>query len=115
MTNKKKNDKRYQIVKKTKENMQNLGIYRNEFDATIRRYANLRLQYDDVQKSIDAKLKKSEDVSANMYKVLENYQKQLLEMENTLGLTPKGLKALQSKSMEKPKTSRLAEVLRGGI
>ena len=49
MTNKKKNDKRYQIVKKTKENMQNLGIYRNEFDATIRRYANLRLQYDDEQ------------------------------------------------------------------
>lgn len=95
--------------------MRNLGVYRTEFDATIRRYANLRLQYEDVQKQIDLNRKKSEPVSASMYKILENMQKQLLEFENTLGLTPKGLKTLQSKSMDKPQRSMLAEVLRGGI
>lgn len=115
MTDKRRNDKRYQIVKKTKENMQNLGVYRKQFDPTIRRYANLRLMYDDLNRIVEKKLKKSNEIVDKEFKQLENLQKLLIDCENTLGLTPKGLKSLQAKSMEQPKKSLLAEVLSGGI
>ncbi|MFR3430827.1 MAG: hypothetical protein ACLTTH_12410 [Holdemanella porci] len=38
-------------------------------------------------------------------------QKNLLTIETTLGLTPKGLKAIKSNGLESAKQSRLAQVL----
>ena len=42
---------------------------------------------------------------------VEALQKNLLTIETTLGLTPKGLKAIKSNGLESAKQSRLAQVL----
>ena len=115
MANRKVYDKKYQIVKKTKENMQNLGTYKKEFEPTIRRYADVRIQYDSLNKSIAKSLKNSDDIPASYFKSVDNLQKQLLVLEDTLGLTPKGLKTLQRHGLETKKVSMLEKVLSGGI
>lgn len=115
MANRKVYDKKYQIVKKTKENMQNLGTYKKEFEPTIRRYADVRIQYDSLNKSIAKSLKNSDDIPASYFKSVDNLQKQLLVLEDTLGLTPKGLKTLQRHGLETKKVSMLEKALSGGI
>lgn len=113
--NKKENDKRYYIVNKTRENMRNLGIYKKEFDPTIRRYANLRIEYEELEKTVRKRRKESEEVPVGVLKLMKDIQKELLFMEDNLGLTPKGLKQLQKNSMESPKKSLLEKVLSNGI
>ena len=113
--NKRENDKRYYIVNKTRENMKSLGIYKKEFDPTIRRYANLRIEYEELEKSVRKNRKESEVIPVNALKLMKDVQKELLIMEDNLGLTPKGLKQLQKNSMEAPKVSLLEKVLMNGI
>lgn len=113
--NKRENDKRYYIVNKTRENMKSLGIYKKEFDPTIRRYANLRIEYEELEKSVRKNRKESEVIPVNALKLMKDIQKELLIMEDNLGLTPKGLKQLQKNSMEAPKVSLLEKVLMNGI
>lgn len=115
MANRKVYDKKYQIVKKTKENMQNLGTFKKEFEPTIRRYADVRMQYDSLNRSIAKSLKNSEDIPPSYFKSIDNLQKQLLVLEDTLGLTPKGLKTLQRHGLETKKVSMLEKALSGGI
>lgn len=115
MANRKVYDKKYQIVKKTKENMQNLGTFKKEFEPTIRRYADVRIQYDSLNRSIAKSLKNSEDIPPSYFKSIDNLQKQLLVLEDTLGLTPKGLKTLQRHGLETKKVSMLEKALSGGI
>lgn len=113
--NKRENDKRYYIVNKTRENMKSLGIYKKQFDPTIRRYANLRIEYEELEKSVRKNRKESEVIPVNALKLMKDIQKELLIMEDNLGLTPKGLKQLQKNSMEAPKVSLLEKVLMNGI
>lgn len=113
--NKRENDKRYYIVNKTRENMKSLGIYKKQFDPTIRRYANLRIEYEELEKSVRKNRKESEVIPVNALKLMKDIQKELLIMEDNLGLTPKGLKQLQKNSMEAPKLSLLEKVLMNGI
>lgn len=47
-----------------------------------------------------------------LYLALETMRRELTEMENVLGLTPKGLKLLKTKGLEKKKGGALAEALR---
>lgn len=115
MANRKVYDRKYQIVKKTKENMQNLGTFKKEFEPTIRRYADVRIQYDSLNRSIAKSLKNSEDIPPSYFKSIDNLQKQLLVLEDTLGLTPKGLKTLQRHGLETKKVSMLEKALSGGI
>lgn len=113
--NQRENDKRYYIVNKTRENMKSLGIYKKQFDPTIRRYANLRIEYEELEKSVRKNRKESEVIPVNALKIMKDIQKELLIMEDNLGLTPKGLKQLQKNSMESPKISLLEKVLSNGI
>lgn len=49
-----------------------------------------------------------------LYMAIENLRKELLDLENVLGLTPKGLKAIKSKGLDAPKSSMLDKVLGNG-
>lgn len=65
---------------KVKQNMNNLGIYKPEFDDVIRVYADLLDEY-----------KKSKGGSAKAYKVTE-LRKLIKQYAETLRLTPKAYK-----------------------
>ena len=95
------------IFKETVLYMQEIGTYKKEFDVTIRRYAEMRFQYDLLyQKWFEEGCKvtetfKNKSGNENIrktaeYLAIEALQKNLLTIETTLGLTPKGLKAIKS-------------------
>lgn len=113
------------FIKETKSNMEKLNVYKAEFDTTIRRYAELRLQYEILlEKWYEDGCPTTEEYTNKagatnirktaVYMVIENIRKELLDIENILGLTPKGLKAIKSKGLDAPKTSMLDKVLSNG-
>lgn len=112
------------IYNKTVGDMRILGVFKEEFDAPVRRYAELRVQYDTltekwyengceiteeyVNKSGAKNIRKTA-----LYLSLETLRKELAEMENTFGLTPKGLKMIKTKGLEQQKESALDKMLSG--
>lgn len=99
------------------ESMQKLGVYKPEFGATIERYVALKREYDAIYKKykssgydfeVETKMgvKKSPTVIT-----LETLRKDLLALEESLGLTPKGLTRMQDKALEKPKKSKLGDLV----
>ena len=90
----------------TVKNMESLGVYKPEFRDTIQRYAELSLDYErtkqewiaggcKITEAYTNKAGATNERKTALYQVLENLRKELLDMEGVLGLTPKGLKALQ--------------------
>jgi hypothetical protein len=114
--------KRNKITAEIKDNMTKVGTYRKEFDITILRYVDMRIQYElmndkwyesgcaiteeYVNKSGAKNIRKTA-----LYMALESMRKDLTDMENILGLTPKGLKAIKAKGLDKGKPSKLEEAL----
>lgn len=107
---------------KTIENMQVLGVFKTEFEAPVRRYAEMRIQYDilnekwynegciiteEYTNKFGAKNRKK----TALYLSLETLRKELIEMENLFGLTPKGLKAIKAKGLEGKQKSALDKAL----
>lgn len=95
--------------KKIIVSMEHLGIYKPEFDESIERYVALQKEYkqiykqyvaDDYQCTVDTAsgIKKSPIVTT-----LESLRRDLLQLEESLGLTPRGLLKLQKKALEKPR------------
>lgn len=92
--------------------MEALGIYKPEFDETIKRYVELREEH----RKIYAKYKKSGfecevqtsqgTKKAPIVATLESLRKDLLTLEESLGLTPRGLLKMNEKAFEKPKGSK---------
>lgn len=90
-----------------KQKMERLGIYKPEFNATIKRYVELQKEY----KKIYAKYKKSGyecEVQTNqgtkkapIVATLESLRKDMLTMEESLGLTPRGLLKLKENAFAK--------------
>lgn len=116
------NRKKNAIYRKTVENMKTVGTYLNEFDTTIERYAELRVQFENLNtlfvedgcKVTEEYTNKSGATNVRktaQYLALETLRKELVELENIFGLTPKGLKGIQSKSLEGKKASALEEAL----
>lgn len=110
------------IVNQTTESMKELGVYKKEFDTTIRRYANIRLQYDllneewyengcHVTEKYTNKNGSTNNRKTALYLSIESLRKELLDIENTLGLTPKGLKQIQASGLKEKKKSALDKVL----
>ena len=95
-----------------KQKMERLGIYKPEFNATIKRYVELQKEY----KKIYAKYKKSgyECVvqtnqgtkKAPTVATLESLRKDILTMEESLGLTPRGLLKLKENAFAKQKENK---------
>lgn len=109
------------IIKATKKNMESIGIYRHEFDPTIRTYAEMRQQYDALMiKFYDSGCEVTEEYTNKsgytnirktaLYLALETLRKDIVNYENILGLTPIGIKKINNSS--KPgRVSKLGKAL----
>lgn len=111
------------IFSKTKSSMKKAGTYIPEFDVSIQRYADLRLQYDllqeqwyqggcEITEEYTNKSGATNRRKTALYLAMETLRKELLEMETTFGLTPKGLKQIRAKGLEGRKDSVLGAALR---
>lgn len=116
--------KRKGICSKTKSSMKKIGTYRPEFTPTIERYAEMRMQYDILNEQwyedgcIITEEYTNRSGATNkrktaLYLSLETLRKELIDIENLLGLTPRGLKQIRAKSLEAGKGSKLDSVLAG--
>lgn len=111
------------IERSTVKAMTELQVYRPEFEQTIKAYARLRWQYETmfekfmengcetteeyINKSGVASVRKTPE-----YQVMENLRKDILTYENTLGLTPAGLRRLKnSASLSGKKSSILTGLI----
>lgn len=102
-----------------KDHMQNLGIYKPEFDITISIYCGLVDQYDQLQKQF--KKSKFTVVEQTGYAdnqkkhpligSMESLRKDILTYATALGLTPQGLKKLKKDEKPERKQSKLEMAL----
>lgn len=110
------------LYNKTVANMRELGTYKVEFDAPIRRYAELSIQYailNDqwyengcvITEEYTNKSGATNQRKTALYLSMETLRKELIELENIFGLTPKGLKAIKTNGLNQGKKSKLDEVL----
>ena len=115
---------RKKIFNETKKNMVSLGTYRKEFDVIINRYAEMRMQFDMlndrwyregcmVTEKYTNKAKVTNERKTALYLAIEKLRDELMDMEDTFGLTPKGLKAIKKKGLEQKKESALDKMLSG--
>jgi hypothetical protein len=116
--------KRTNLYKETKAAMEQVGTFRPEFEVPITRYAELRIEYDilmgkwhetgcKVTEQYTNKNGSTNERKAPVYLALEGIRRELLEMENLFGLTPKGLRVIKTKGLEDKKKGKLASVLEG--
>lgn len=110
------------LYNQTIKNMQTLGTYKPEFEAPVRRYADLRVQYDtlcekwyeegcNITEEYTNKSGAKNQRKTALYQSMETMRKELTDMENLFGLTPKGLKAIKAKGLEVKKKSALDRLL----
>lgn len=103
--------------------MKDLGTFQAQFEASVRRYAELRIQYDilldqwyedgcKITEIYTNKYGAENERKTALYLSLEMLRKELIEMENIFGLTPKGLKAIKSKGLDAKKESAIDAALR---
>lgn len=108
---------------KTIENMRTVGTFKPEFEAPVRRYAEMRIQYDILnEKWYEEGCKITEEYTNKagaknqrktaLYLSLEYMRRELIEMENLFGLTPKGLRAIKTKGLETKGESALDKALK---
>ena len=102
-----------------KEHMQNLGIYKPEFDISIKIYCGLVDQYEQLEKQFKkskftvveetgyADNKKKHPLIGSM----ESLRKDILTYATALGLTPQGLKKLTKDDKPQQKQSKLEMAL----
>lgn len=102
--------------------MRELGTFKAEFDAPIRRYAELSIQYGilndqwyendcAITEKYTNKSGATNQRKTALYLSMETLRKELIEMENLFGLTPKGLKAIKTKGLDQVKISKLDQAL----
>lgn len=110
------------VTRQTKTRMKAVNTYRKEFDAVIDRYADLYVQYEILRGQwYDGGCSVSEEYTNKagavnqrktpLYLSMETLRKELVDLENILGLTPKGLKQINSKGLETQKKSALEKAL----
>lgn len=115
---------RNKVFNATKKSMTSLGTYRKEFDVIIRRYAEIRIQFDvlneqwyeggcQVTEEYTNKAGATNERKTALYLAIEKMRDELADMENMFGLTPKGLKSLKKKGLEQSKQSALDKMLSG--
>ncbi len=119
----KRKSKITRIRNQTIENMRKLGTFRPEFEVTVQRYAEMRVQYEalsekwydsgcEITEEYTNKAGASNQRKTALYMSMETLRKELTEMENLFGLTPKGLRGIRAKGLEEKKESALAKLLK---
>lgn len=110
------------LYNRTVENMREIGTFRPEFEAPVRRYAELAIQYEilndkwyengcEITEEYTNKFGATNRRKTALYLALENLRKELMDMENIFGLTPRGLRQIKTKGLDQKKTSALDKVL----
>lgn len=110
------------IYKQTKKSMEEIGTFRPEFTPIVERYAELRAQFEElneqwygggcqITEDYTNKAGATNKRKTALYLALETLRKELTDMENLFGLTPKGLKGIKNKGLDAAKQSRLDSVL----
>ena len=113
MATKKLNQKEQKIA----DEMKVLGVYKPEFDESIRRYVKISDEY----RTIYGEYKKNRYPFAvvgpqgakksPMFQVLESLRKDLIALEDALGLNPRGLMKLQEEPFKAERATRRADRL----
>jgi P27 family predicted phage terminase small subunit len=94
------------------EKMERLGIYKPEFYETVERYVKLKKEYKTVYKKYEKSGFSCEVQTAQGTKkapivaTLESLRRDILAMEESLGLTPRGLMKLKDNAFAKTKESK---------
>mgnify|MGYP002517589598 FL=1 len=94
--------------KKIIERMTKIGVYKPEFDDTIARYVGMRKEYDELNKryakeGYQCTVHGAQGEKKNpLVTTLEALRRDMLAIENALGLTPGGLLRLREGAFEKP-------------
>lgn len=112
------------IIKKTIADMKSIGTYKDEFMPAISRYADMRLQFDILNKQwyddgcritepYTNKAGATNERKTALYLSLETLRKELLEMENLFGLTPAGLKKIKTDALKIKGESAFIAALKG--
>ncbi len=92
--------------KNVKERMEKLGVYKEEFAPTVARYVALNKEYyklykqyatDGYRCTVEAT---GGEKKAPIVTTLESLRKDLLQMEESLGLTPRGLLKLNENAFK---------------
>ena len=120
----KQHDTRFEdIFVQTVNDMKAIGTYKQEFSPAITRYAEMRLQFEILMQQWYASGCKITEKYTNkagavnnrktaLYQAIENLRKEITDIENILGLTPAGLRRINSKSQIGKKGSSLADALK---
>ena len=102
--------------------MQAVGTFKEEFDASVQRYSDMRVQYDIltekwyetgcvITEEYTNKAGVTNQRKTTLYLSIENLRKELTDMEDRFGLTHKGLRGIRSKGLEGKKESALDRLL----
>lgn len=112
-------------IDKIKKRMAALGVYKKEFDDTIERYCQMRKEYDILYKRYEDEgfqctVKSAAGEKKNpLVSTLESLRKDMLALENALGLNPAGLLKLRDTALEPPaessKKASLFKTFEGGV
>ncbi len=94
------------------QQMNELGVYKSEFDPTIDRYVELTKEYSKLyakykKDGFQCEIETDRGVKkAPIVNVLETLRRDILSLENALGLTPAGLLKLQENAFKKAKNPK---------
>ena len=110
------------IFTQTLEDLKAIGTYKPEFSPVITRYAEMRVQFQilmdewyrggcKITERYTNKAGATNNRKTALYQAVETLRRELVDLENLLGLTPAGLRKISRNSMEAKKQSRLAEAL----
>ncbi len=99
--------------KSVRERMERLGVYKEEFEPTVERYVAMNKEYNKLYKQYAAEGYRCTveatggEKKAPIVTTLESLRKDLLQMEESLGLTPRGLLKLDENAFKNArKTAR---------
>ena len=109
-----------EIYETTVANMKTLGTYKPEFVPLISRYAETRLQFNLIMEQwyesgctvAEPYTNKAGAVNYRktaLYQAIETLRRELLDVENVLGLTPIGIHRVNNKALVEKKSASVME------
>ena len=109
-----------EIYETTVKNMKALGTYKPEFVPLISRYAETRLQFNLIMEQwyesgctvAEPYTNKAGAVNYRktaLYQAIETLRRELLDVENVLGLTPIGIHRVNNKALAEKKSASVME------
>lgn len=104
-------------AKKVRAKMENLGVYKDEFAPTVERYVKLSREFDKIYKEYSengcqyAASSGGAERKSAIVMTLETLRRDLLQLEESLGLTPRGLMKLQENAFKQEKKATKKDAL----